>query len=164
MELLSPGLGLIFWQLIGFLILLFVLSKFAWKPILGALHERESSIEEALTTAEKAKEEMKQLQASNEQLLAEARKEREAMLRDATSAAGKIRDAAREEGEKERKRMVEDAGLEIESQKKAALADVKQQVASLSVQIAEKILRENLQGETAQKLYIDKLVDDLNEN
>ncbi|MGB3589644.1 MAG: F0F1 ATP synthase subunit B [Tunicatimonas sp.] len=164
MELLSPGLGLIFWQLIGFLILLFVLSKFAWKPILGALHERESSIEEALTTAEKAKEEMKQLQASNEQLLAEARKEREAMLRDATSAAGKIRDAAREEGEKERKRMVEDAGLEIESQKKAALADVKQQVASLSVQIAEKILRENLQGETAQKSYIDKLVDDLNEN
>ncbi|MEM6843612.1 MAG: F0F1 ATP synthase subunit B [Bacteroidota bacterium] len=164
MELLSPGLGLIFWQLVGFLILLFVLGKFAWKPILNALNERESSIEEALLSAEKAKEEMKQLQASNEQLLAEARKERETMLKEATAAANKIKDAAREEGEKERKRMVDDASIEIENQKKAALADVKQQVAALSVQIAEKILRENLKADAAQKSYVDKLVSDLNVN
>ncbi|MEM9832334.1 MAG: F0F1 ATP synthase subunit B [Bacteroidota bacterium] len=164
MELLSPGLGLIFWQLVGFLILLFVLGKFAWKPILNALNERESSIEEALLSAEKAKEEMKQLQASNEQLLAEARKERETMLKEATAAANKIKDAAREEGEKERKRMVDDASVEIENQKKAALADVKQQVAALSVQIAEKILRENLKADAAQKSYVDKLVSDLNVN
>jgi len=164
MDLISPASGLIIWQLLIFLAVLFILGKFAWKPILNALNERESSIEEALLSAEKAKEEMKQLQASNEQLLAEARKERETMLRDATTAANKIKDAAREEGEKERKRMVEDAGLEIESQKKAALADVRQQVAALSVQVAEKILRENLQGENAQKSYIDKLVDDLNDN
>ncbi|MEQ9437650.1 MAG: F0F1 ATP synthase subunit B [Cyclobacteriaceae bacterium] len=164
MDLISPDSGLIIWQLLIFLAVLFILGKFAWKPILNALNERESSIEEALASAEKAKEEMKQLQASNEQLLADARKEREMMLRDATAAAGKIKDAAREEGEKERKRMVDDAGAEIENQKKAALADVKQQVAALSLQIAEKILRENLQGDTAQKSYISKLVDDLNTN
>ncbi|MEM9673060.1 MAG: F0F1 ATP synthase subunit B [Cyclobacteriaceae bacterium] len=164
MDLISPASGLIIWQLLIFLAVLFILGKFAWKPILNALSERESSIEEALLSAERAKEEMKQLQASNEQLLAEARKERETMLRDATTAANKIKDTAREEGEKERKRMVEDASVEIENQKKAALADVKQQVATLSLQIAEKILRENLQGDAAQKTYINKLVDDLNEN
>lgn len=164
MDLISPDSGLIIWQLLIFLAVLFILGKFAWKPILNALNERESSIEEALLSAEKAKEEMKQLQASNEQLLAEARKEREKMIKSATDAANKIRETAREEGERERKRMVDDAGKEIESQKKAALADVKQQVAALSIQIAEKILRENLQGETAQKSYINKLVDDLNTN
>ena len=107
---------------------------------------------------------MKQLQASNEQLLAEARKERETMLKEATAAANKIKETAREEGEKERKRMVDDASVEIENQKKAALADVKQQVAALSVQVAEKILREILKGEAAQESYIDKLVSDLGVN
>nr|WKN37682.1 F0F1 ATP synthase subunit B [Tunicatimonas sp. TK19036] len=164
MDLISPDSGLIIWQLLIFLAVLFILGKFAWKPILTALNERESSIEEALASAERAKEEMKQLQASNQQLLAEARKERETMLKEANAAAGKIKDMAREEGERERKRMVEDASAEIENQKKAALAEVKQQVAELSVQIAEKILRENLKGETAQKSYIDKLVSDLNRN
>ena len=164
MDLISPDSGLIIWQLLIFLAVLFILGKFAWKPILGALNEREASIEEALASAERAKEEMKQLQASNQQLLADARKERETMLKEANAAAGKIRDAAREEGERERKRMVADAGAEIENQKKAALAEVKQQVAELSVLIAEKILRENLKGETAQKSYINKLVSDLNTN
>ncbi|MEO0332141.1 MAG: F0F1 ATP synthase subunit B [Bacteroidota bacterium] len=164
MDLISPASGLIIWQLLIFLAVLFILGKFAWKPILNALNERESSIEEALLSAEKAKEEMKQLQASNEQLLAEARKERETMLKEATAAANKIKEIAREEGEKERKRMVDDASVEIENQKKAALADVKQQVATLSVQIAEKILRDNLKGESAQETYINKLVSDLNVN
>ena len=164
MDLISPASGLIIWLLLIFLAVLFFLGKFAWKPILNALNERESSIEEALLSAEKAKEEMKQLQASNEQLLAEARKERETMLKEATAAANKIKETAREEGEKERKRMVDDASVEIENQKKAALADVKQQVAALSVQVAEKILREILKGEAAQESYIDKLVSDLGVN
>lgn len=164
MELLSPGLGLIFWQLIGFLILLFVLGKYAWRPILGALHERESSIEEALATAEKAKAEMKQLKSENEQLLAEARKERERMLKDASEAATKLREEAREQASQESARIVEDARASIEVQKQAALAEVKQQVADLSLTIAEKILREKLDDSEKQKSYVNKLVSDLNQN
>ena len=164
MELLSPGLGLIFWQLVGFLLLLFVLSKFAWRPILGALHERESSIEEALATAEKAKAEMAQLKSENEQLLAEARKEREKMLKDASDAATKLREEAREQASQESARIVEDARASIEVQKQAALAEVKHQVADLSLTIAEKILREKLDDSEKQKSYMTKLINDLNEN
>ena len=101
MELLTPDLGLIFWQLIGFLLLLFLLGKYAWRPILGALNERETSIEQALSAAEKAKAEMAQLKSENEKLLADARKEREAMLRDATAAANKLREEAREQASEE---------------------------------------------------------------
>ena len=164
MELLTPGLGLIFWQLVGFLILLFLLGKFAWRPILGALNERESSIEEALATAEKAKAEMEQLKSENEQLLAEARKERETMLKDATAAANKMREEAREQAAKESARIVEDARASIETQKQAALAEVKHQVADLSLTIAEKILREKLDDSEKQKEYVATLINDLNEN
>ena len=164
MELLTPGLGLIFWQLVGFLILLFLLGKFAWRPILGALNERESSIEEALATAEQAKQEMAQLKSENEQLLAEARKEREAMIKDATATANKLREEAREEASRESARIVEDARVSIETQKQAALAEVKQQVADLSLIIAEKILREKLDGSEKQKDYVATLINDLNQN
>ena len=164
MELLTPGLGLIFWQLVGFLVLLFILGKFAWRPILGALNERESSIEEALAAAEKAKAEMAQLKSENEQLLAEARKERETMLKEATAAANKIREEAREEASKESTRIVEDARASIETQKQAALAEVKQQVADLSLTIAERILREKLDDSEKQKSYVATLINDLNQN
>ena len=164
MELLTPGLGLIFWQLVGFLILLFLLGKFAWRPILGALNEREASIEEALATAEKAKAEMVQLKGENEQLLAEARKEREIMLKDATAAANKLREEAREQASQESARIVEDARASIETQKQAALAEVKHQVADLSLIIAEKILREKLDSSEKQKDYVTTLINDLNEN
>lgn len=164
MELLTPGLGLIFWQLVGFLVLLFILGKFAWKPILGALNERETSIEKALTAAEKAKAEMAQLKSENEQLLADARKEREAMLRDATAAANKLREEAREEASQESARIVADAQASIEVQKQAALAEIKHQVADLSLVIAEKILREKLNDSEKQKDYVARLVNDLNQN
>ncbi len=164
MELLSPDLGLIFWQLLGFLLLLFVLGKFAWRPILGALNERESSIEEALSAAEKAKAEMAQLKNENEQLLAEARKEREAMLRDATTAATKLREEAREQASEESARIVADAQASIEVQKQAALAEIKHQVGDLSLVIAEKILREKLNDSEKQKDYVARLVNDLNQN
>ena len=164
MELLTPGLGLIFWQLVGFLVLLFILGKFAWKPILGALNERETSIEEALSAAEKAKAEMAQLKSENEQLLAAARKEREQMLRDATDAANKLREEARQQASEESARIVEDARASIEVQKQAALADVKKQVAEMSLTIAEKILREQLDDSEKQKAYVDRLIGDLNQN
>ena len=164
MELLTPDLGLIFWQLIGFLLLLFLLGKYAWRPILGALNERETSIEQALSAAEKAKAEMAQLKSENEQLLADARKEREAMLRDATAAANKLREEAREQASEESARIVADAQSSIEVQKQAALAEIKHQVGDLSLVIAEKILREKLDDSEKQKDYVARLVNDLNEN
>jgi F-type H+-transporting ATPase subunit b len=164
MELLSPDLGLIFWQLIGFLLLLFLLGKYAWRPILGALNERETSIEQALSAAEKAKAEMAQLKSENEKLLADARKEREAMLRDATAAANKLREEAREQASQESARIVADAQASIEVQKQAALAEIKHQVGDLSLVIAEKILREKLDDSEKQKDYVARLVNDLNEN
>ncbi len=164
MDLLTPGLGLIFWQLLGFLILLYVLGKFAWKPILGALHERESFIEDALATADRAKLEMAKLKADNENLLAEARRERDRILKDASAAAAQLREEAKEQTGKETARMIADAKASIETEKQAALADIKQQVAELSIRISEKILREQLNGEKAQKEYVSKLVNDLNVN
>jgi F-type H+-transporting ATPase subunit b len=143
---------------------LFVLAKFAWKPILNGLNERESNIEQALLSAEKAKNEMAQLKADNEKLLAEARKERDSILRDATAAANKLKDEAREQASQESAKIVADAKASIETEKKAALAEVKQQVAQLSLEIAEKVLREKLSDDKAQKAYVSKLVKDLNEN
>ncbi len=164
MELLTPGLGLIFWQLVGFLVLLVILKKFAWKPILESLNERETSIEQALLAADKAKDEMAQLKNENEQLLAAARKEREQMLKDATAAANKMREEAREQASEESARIVEDARASIEVQKQAALAEVKQQVADMSIVIAEKILREQLNDSEKQKTYVNRLIEDLNQN
>ena len=158
MELLTPGLGLIFWQLVGFLVLLFILGKFAWKPILGALHDREASIEDALKAADKARNEMAQLKADNEKLLAEARKERETMLKEATAVANQIREEGREQASQESARILADARAAIETQKQAALAEVKQQVADLSLHIAEKILRNQLDNPQAQKDYVAELI------
>lgn len=164
MDLISPDFGLIFWQTLIFLVVLFVLGKFAWKPMINGLNERENTIEEALLSAEKAKNEMAQLKADNEKLLVEARRERDSILKDATAAANKLKEEAREQASQEGKRIIEDAKAAIETEKKAALADVKQQVGQLSLEIAEKILRENLSDDKAQKEYVSKLVKDLNQN
>jgi len=164
MDLITPDASLIFWQTVIFLVVLFVLAKFAWKPILNGLTERENNIEEALLSAERAKNEMAQLKADNEKLLAEARRERDSILKDATAAANKLRDEAREQASQEGAKIVADAKAAIETEKKAALAEVKQQVAQLSLEIAEKILREKLSDDKAQKEYVSKLVKDLNEN
>lgn len=164
MDLISPDFGLIFWQTLIFLVVLFVLAKFAWKPILNGLNERESTIENALLSAERAKEEMAQLKADNDKLLAEARRERDTILKEANVASNKLIDEAKEQASAESARIVADAKVAIETEKKAALADVKQQVAQLSLEIAEKILRENLSNDKAQKEYVSRLVKDLNEN
>ncbi len=160
MELLIPNPGLVFWTSIAFLLLVFLLSKFAWKPILQTLKMREESIDEALKAAELAREEMGELKADNEKLLVKAREEREQLLRDASKAASMIKEEAKTDAEAISKRMMEDAKAGIEAEKQSALAEVRSQVANLSVEIAEKIIRKNLENDKAQKALVDEFLND----
>lgn len=164
MDLITPGTGLIFWQLFGFLGLLFILIKFAWKPMLEALEERESSIENALKSAETARNEMANLKAENEKLLAEARLERDVILKKAQDASIKMIEDAKEDAMKVGAQMIANAKAVIETEKKAALADVKTQVATLSLEITEKLLRKNLSDDKAQKELVDGFVNELKLN
>ena len=164
MDLILPSSGLIFWQLFGFLALLFILIKFAWKPILAALEERESSIENALKAAETARNEMANLKAENEKLLAEARLERDNILKKAQETSVKMIETAKEDAVKTGALMIENAKAVIETEKKAALAEVKNQVATLSLEITEKILRKNLSEDKAQKELVNEFVKDLKLN
>ncbi|GAA4422476.1 F0F1 ATP synthase subunit B [Pontibacter saemangeumensis] len=151
MELVTPGIGLIIWQTITFLIVLFLLTKFAWKPIMKALHEREASIENALSAAEKAKLEMQGLKAENEKLLAQARLERDKILKDASEAGNNLVERAKEKANEEGARMIAMAREAIENEKRAAIAEVKNQAAALSIEIAERILRRELSDPKAQQ-------------
>jgi len=164
MDLITPGTGLIFWQLFGFLGLLFILIKFAWKPMLEALEERESSIENALKSAETARNEMANLKAENEKLLTEARLERDIILKKAQDASIKMIEEAKDDAVKVGAQMIANAKAVIETEKKAALADVKTQVATLSLEITEKLLRKNLSDDKAQKELVDGFVNELKLN
>jgi F-type H+-transporting ATPase subunit b len=164
MDLITPSTGLIFWQLFGFLGLLFILIKFAWKPMLAALDERESSIENALKSAETARNEMANLKAENEKLLSEARLERDIILKKAQDASVKMIDEAKEDAIKAGAQMIANAKAVIETEKKAALADIKSQVASLSLDITEKLLRKNLSDDKAQKALVEGFVNELKLN
>jgi F-type H+-transporting ATPase subunit b len=164
MDLITPGSGLIFWQLFGFLGLLFILIKFAWKPMLAALEERETSIENSLKAAETARNEMANLKADNEKLLAEARLERDVILRKAQEASVKMIEDAKNEASKAGALQIENAKAVIENEKKAALTEVKNQVAILTIEVAEKLLRRNLTDEKAQKALVDEFVKDLKLN
>lgn len=160
MELITPQLGLIVWQLFFFLILVFVLGKFAWKPIIAGLKEREASIQDALDLAAKTRQEMAQLQASNEKLLAEARAERDQIVKSAKETGDKLiadaRNAAAEAGKTE----TEKARKAIQDEKVAAMAQIKKDVATLSLEIAEKILRKELADKPAQEKLVSDLVAD----
>lgn len=160
MDLISPGSGLIFWQLFGFLGLLFILIKFAWKPMLAALEERETSIENSLKAAEKARNEMANLKADNEKLLAEARLERDVILRKAQEASVKMIEDAKNEASKAGALQIENAKAVIENEKKAALTEVKNQVAILTIEVTEKLLRRNLTDVKAQKALVDEFIKD----
>lgn len=160
MELLTPGIGLIFWQFVIFLLLVILLRVFAWRPILDSLRIREESIEEALRSADEAREEMSKLKSDNEKLLAEARAEREVLLKDATSAATQIKEDAKEDAKKMASKMIEDAKSSIEAEKDAALKEVKNQVAELSVDIAEKLIRRSLGDEKSQKALVKEFLKD----
>ncbi|MCH7409542.1 F0F1 ATP synthase subunit B [Belliella sp. DSM 111904] len=164
MDLILPSSGLIIWQLIGFLALLFILVKFAWKPILSALEERETSIETALKAAEQAKAEMANLKAENEKLLQEARIERDNILKTANDAAAKMIEEAKQAAATEGAKMIESAKAVIENEKKAALNEVKNQVAQLTLEVTEKLLRKNLATDAAQKALVDDMVKDINLN
>ncbi|MEM9859355.1 MAG: F0F1 ATP synthase subunit B [Bacteroidota bacterium] len=152
----SPGL--FFMQALIFVLILFLLIKFAWRPILESLRIREESIQGALDSAEKAKEEMAALQADNKKLLDEARKERDQILKDARGIADTIKEEAKEEALKQSEKMIEDAKLAINTEKQAALAEVKTQVAELSLQITEKVLRKELKDAKAQKALIEDFI------
>ena len=160
MDLLSPGGGLVIWQTLIFLLLLIILRAVAWKPILHSLRIREDSIQEALDSAKEAREEMAELKSENEELLREARLERDKLLKEASAIANKIKDDAREESSKIGAKMIEDAKSEIESEKKAALAEVRNQVVTLSVEIAEKLIQQTLKETKAQKDLVDKYLKD----
>lgn len=164
MDLILPESGLIIWQAVAFLIVLLVLGKFAWRPILNGLKERELNIAEALEAAAKAKDEMAKLQADNEKLLKEAREERDKILKDATKAANDIKETAKVEAEKTGARMIEEAKSTIEAEKNAALREVKTQVSTLSLEIAEKLMRKKLETEKEQKALVSDFVNDLKLN
>ncbi len=157
MELVTPEVGLIFWTALSFFILLFILRKYAWKPILAAVAERENSIESALSKAEAVKEEMARLTSENEALLKQARAERDTILSEATKVKNQIISDAKDAAHKEGARQIEQARMEINNQKAIAMADVKNQVAALSLEIAEKVLRKQFEDSKKQ----DELVRDL---
>lgn len=164
MELVSPGIGLILWTLITFILVLFLLKKFAWGPISEALTKRESFIEDSLKAAENAKTEMANLKAENERMLEIARVERDKILKEANVAARQIVDEANAEASKEAQKRIDEARQAIRTEKEAALTDVKIQVANLSVQIAEKLMRHELSTETAQKALVQDYIKDLKVN
>jgi F-type H+-transporting ATPase subunit b len=164
MDLLTPGSGLIIWQLIVFLGLFLLLSKFAWKPILGSLKERESSIQQALDTAEKAKHELTLLKADNEKLLKEAREERERIMREAREASNRMKEEAQHEAKKTAEKIIDDARAAINIEKQAALKDVKIQVAMFSLEIAEKLIKKNLSNDKEQKALAETFIKDLKLN
>jgi F-type H+-transporting ATPase subunit b len=161
MDLVTPQLGLVVWTTICFGILLFILGKYAWKPILAAVNEREQSIETALTRAEAVREEMARLTNENEALLKHARAERDAILAEATKVKNQIISEAKEAAHKEGARQIEIARIEINNQKAIAMADVKNQVASLSLDIAEKILRKQFEDQKKQDELVKELLRDV---
>lgn len=164
MDLVTPGIGMIFWTTVFFLILLFILGKFAWPAILSAISARNESIRKALDSAEKAREEMTQLQSDNEKILAEAKAERDAMMREARDVKDEIIAEARQKAGAEASKMIQNAKEAIRAEKTAAISEMKVQMAILSVEIAEKILLEKLSNDKAQKDLVNKLVDDIDLN
>ena len=152
--------GLFIWQIVIFVGLILLLKKFAWKPILDTVNEREEGIKNALLSAENAKKEMQNLQADNEKLLAEARAEREAMLKDAREIREKMINDAKADASLQGEKMIEQAKAAIASEKNAAMAELKNQVSSLSLEIAEKVLRDELSNKESQTKLVEKMLGD----
>lgn len=164
MPIVTPGIGLVFWMFIAFSILLFILGKFAWKPILKMLKEREESIEKALQAAEEAKLEMQKLQANNEQIIAEARKQADTIIKEAREIKEKIISDAKNAAAIEADKVMKNAKASIENEKNQALNEIRNQIAEFSVLIAEKVIRKELSNENKQKEYIESLLKDINVN
>lgn len=162
--LVSPEPGLVIWMLVTFLIVLFLMAKFAWKPILKMIKDREHSIEEALASAEKAKSEMTALTAKNEQILAEGRQERDRLMKEAREIKESIIAEAKAKAQSEAEKIMANARETIKNEKMAAITELKNQVAQLSIDIAENILKQELAGEDKQKALINTLLQDIKMN
>ncbi|WP_269686200.1 F0F1 ATP synthase subunit B [Flavobacterium lacustre] len=156
--------GLFIWQVLIFVGLMFLLKKFAWKPILDAVNDREEGIKNALESAENARKEMQNLQADNQRILQEARLERDNMLKDAREMKEKMVADAKNEAQVQGQKMIEQAKAAIESEKNAAMAELKLQVSTLSLSIAEKVLRDELSNKEAQTKLVEKMLDDVKLN
>ncbi|MBP6038830.1 MAG: F0F1 ATP synthase subunit B [Flavobacterium sp.] len=152
--------GLFFWQVLIFVGLILLLKKFAWKPILDAVNEREEGIKNALLAAENAKKDMQNLKADNEKLLAEARAERDLMIKEAREIKEKMIADAKSEAQAQGEKMIDQAKASIDSEKNAAMAELKNQVSSLSLQIAEKLLQDELSNKEAQTKLVEKMLGD----
>lgn len=164
MEIVSSGIGLILWMTLAFAVLIFVLRRYAWKPILQSLRERENTIDEALNMANTVREEMKDLKADNERLLVEAQEERTKILRDARKIRESIVEDARAKANKEANNIIENARERIVHEKMAAMTDLKNQIAAISIEVAEKILERELSAGNRQEEYIRKLINQANFN
>ena len=164
MELVTPSIGLVFWTALAFIFLLILLRKLAWKPILGAIHEREQSIDEALNKAELAKQEMIRLTTQNQDLMHQARAERDEILKEAKTLKDSILNEAKKQAQLEGAKLIEKAKIEIKNQKKVALAEVKGQVSTLSLEIAERVLRNQLDDKGKQEALVANLLKDVELN
>lgn len=164
MELVKPDFGLVFWMTVSFLIVVFLMRKFAWGPILTMLKERETSIEDALNAAKKAKEEVANMKAENERILQEARNERDKMLKEARETKDAIVNEARTKAQVEGDRMITIARETINNEKMAAITELKNQVATLSIEIAEKVIRQQLSNDEKQKALVQELLKDVKMN
>jgi len=164
MNLLTPDLGLFFWNLVAFLLVLIILKKYAWKPILAALKERELGIADAISSAEKVKVEMSQLKNENEVLMVKAREERGIILKEAKEFSDKMISEAKDKAKIEYGKIVADAQAAIQQQKNAALIDVKNQVGALVIEVSEKILRRELTNKAEQEKFINQLAEEANLN
>ena len=163
-SLIEPGIGLIFWTGLTFLLLLFLLGKFAWKPILSAIRSREEGIAKALASADAALKDMRELKAANEVILNQARTERDAMLKEARETKDAIISEAKQKAQAEADRIMASTRTQISNEKNAAVAELKRQVAVLSIEIAEKILKSELSNDEKQKQLVSNLMKDVNLN
>lgn len=159
-----PDPGLMIWSAIAFFILLFILGKFAWKPIMKAIHDREQGINDAIATAEKVKAEMAQLQSDNEKLLVQAREERAVILKEAKDIKDKMISDAKEQAKAEAAKIMAETQQAIENQKMAAIVDLKNQVGNLVIEVSEKVLRRELGDKSAQETYIKELTNEIKLN
>lgn len=164
MDLLIPSFGLLLWTFLAFFILLFILKKFAWKPILNSLKERENGIADSLATAERAKAEIAQFKNENELLMAKAREERADLLREAKITKDRIVNEAKEQAKVEANRIIADAQEAINNQKMAAIIEVKNQMGNLVLDVAEKVLRRELSNKGEHEKFINELTDKIKFN
>ncbi len=164
MGLLLPHLGLFVWTLLAFLIVFYILKKFAWTSILKGLNERESNIADSIASAERVKKEMAQLKNDNEALLQAAREERATLLKEAKEIKDKMINDAKEEAKYQASKIIADANASIQHQKMAALTDIKNQVGKMVVEVSEKILRKELSDKANQEAYISQLAEEIKLN